>query len=87
METNKFGENVGSIFGTIAWLWIFHRFRQDGAALLGYQHPWEHGHSDATHSTSKKLSPEEGTEAWQKFREMSDVPGEDDEDVCDCGTG
>jgi hypothetical protein len=54
---------------------------------LGYQHPWEHGHSDATHSTSKKLSPEEVTEAWQKFSERSTVPGEDDEDVCDCGTG
>jgi hypothetical protein len=53
---------------------------------LGYQHPWEHGHSDhgATHSTSKKLSPEEVTEGWQKFSERATIPGED---VCDCGTG
>jgi hypothetical protein len=44
METNKFGERVGEIFGTVAWLWVFHRFRQDGAVLLGFAHPWENGH-------------------------------------------
>ena len=85
METNKFGENVGEIFGTVAWLWVFHRFRQDGAVLLGFEHPWEHGHShddghSVMHTTSKKLKPDEVTEAWEKFNEKSMVPGEDDDD-------
>jgi hypothetical protein len=84
METNKFGENLGDVFGTICWLWVFHRFRQDGAVLLGYQHPWEHGHADdhqgGSHAPSKKLKPEEVAESWQKFSERSTIPGDDDDD-------
>lgn len=80
METNKFGENLGDIFGTIAWLWIFHRFRQDGPVLLGYAHPWEHGHDDHGHSPAKKLKPGEVTDNWQKFSDKALVPGDDDDD-------
>ena len=33
---------LAEIFGTVAWLWIFHRARYDLAAVLGFRHPWEH---------------------------------------------
>mmetsp|Transcript_51530 Transcript_51530/g.142682 ORF Transcript_51530/g.142682 Transcript_51530/m.142682 type:complete len:131 (+) Transcript_51530:76-468(+) len=84
METNTFGAQVGEVFGTIAWLWVFHRFSQDGAVLLGYQHPWEHGdhgHGDHGSSHSKeKLTAEEVSASWEKFSEKSVVPGDDDDD-------
>ena len=82
METNKFGENVGELFGTVAWLWVFHRFRQDGMVLLGYEHPWEHGghHDHASHSHGKTVTAEEATETWQKFSEKATQPGDDDDD-------
>ena len=38
---------------TATYLWIFYRFKEDGAALLGFQHPWaahgHHGHHDHHH--------------------------------------
>ena len=43
METNEFGEKLGEAFGTVCWLWVFWRFKQDGRVLLGYEHPWDHG--------------------------------------------
>lgn len=82
METNKFGENVGEVFGTVAWLWIFHRFRQDGAVLLGFQHPWEHGHGggvDHHPAQVENLTGQELVAAWQTFSEKSTVPGDDDD--------
>ena len=24
--------------------WIFYRAKEDGMAVLGFEHPWEHGH-------------------------------------------
>ena len=84
LETNKFGENVGEVFGTVAWLWVFHRFNKDGAVLLGLAHPWDHGHDDHGHghghAAAKKLKPEEKLEMWQKFSDKAVVPGEDDDD-------
>lgn len=83
METSKFGENLGEFFGTVAWLWIFHRFNQDGAVLLGYQHPWEHGHEHGDHGNdhpSEKLTLEEIIAKWDIFSERSTVPGDDDDD-------
>jgi len=58
METNKFGERLGEVFGTICWLWVFWRFKQDGKVLLGMEHPWDHGHDhgDGGHDAiDKKL--------------------------------
>eukprot|EP00980_Cylindrotheca_fusiformis_P028109 scaffold22581_cov123-Cylindrotheca_fusiformis.AAC.6 len=80
LETNPLGERIGEVFGTIAWLWIFHRFRQDGAVVLGYAHPWDHGHGDHHGHTVKKLKPEEKLAMWDKFGERSTNPGEDDDD-------
>lgn len=75
METDPFGEKVGEFFGTITWLWVFHRFNQDGAVLLGYQHPWEHGgdhgadHDGTSEQTTKKLSKEDVLASWDSFGE------------------
>jgi len=35
-------KNVATIYGTILWLWLFYRCKNDGAALLGLKHPWDH---------------------------------------------
>ena len=82
METNKFGENLGELFGTLTWLWVFHRFSQDGAVLLGYEHPWEHGHHDEGHGDHgpAKLSDDEKVATWETFSNKSIIPGEDDDD-------
>eukprot|EP00428_Durinskia_dybowskii_P020678 CAMPEP_0170201432 /NCGR_PEP_ID=MMETSP0116_2-20130129/169_1 /TAXON_ID=400756 /ORGANISM="Durinskia baltica, Strain CSIRO CS-38" /LENGTH=102 /DNA_ID=CAMNT_0010451641 /DNA_START=107 /DNA_END=415 /DNA_ORIENTATION=+ len=83
METNSFGTRLGELFGTVAWLWVFHRFSQDGAVLLGYQHPWEHGDHGHDHGTSHakpSLSREEVAQSWENFSMKSVVPGEDDDE-------
>jgi len=35
-------KNVATIYGTILWLWLFWRAKNDGPALLGLKHPWDH---------------------------------------------
>jgi hypothetical protein len=91
METNKFGERLGEVFGTVCWLWVFHRFSQDGKVLLGMEHPWEHGGghghdshghgpSHGHHGKEKKLSPDELAGEWEKFTEKATRPGDDDDD-------
>merc|ERR1719160_1381024 len=37
-------KNVATIWGCMMWLWIFWRVKNDGKALIGLEHPWEHGH-------------------------------------------
>uniref|UniRef100_A0A7S4ACX3 Uncharacterized protein n=1 Tax=Pseudo-nitzschia australis TaxID=44445 RepID=A0A7S4ACX3_9STRA len=93
MQTNEFGERLGEAFGTVAWLWVFWRFKQDGKVLLGYEHPWDHGHSGGdiyetelrvqglTHQFQvKKQSEEEMIANWDKFGDRAINPGEDDDD-------
>ena len=96
MQTNEFGERLGEAFGTVAWLWVFYRFKQDGKVLLGMEHPWDHGHSGGhgdgvydselrvqaiTHKYSvKKQTEDEMIANWDKFNDKSIVPGEDDDD-------
>eukprot|EP00538_Stauroneis_constricta_P014335 CAMPEP_0119557552 /NCGR_PEP_ID=MMETSP1352-20130426/9192_1 /TAXON_ID=265584 /ORGANISM="Stauroneis constricta, Strain CCMP1120" /LENGTH=137 /DNA_ID=CAMNT_0007604675 /DNA_START=123 /DNA_END=536 /DNA_ORIENTATION=+ len=83
METNKNGERIGEAFGTLAWVWIFHRFRMDGAVLLGMKHPWEHdshGDHDDGHAIGAGLKPEEAAANWQTFSEKAIKPGDDDDD-------
>ena len=80
METNKVGENLGEFVGTVAWLWIFYRFRQDGAVLLGLSHPWEHGHDDHdSHSDHGKGIVDE-TKNWLDFVAKAVIPGDEDDD-------
>jgi hypothetical protein len=90
METNQLGVRVGEVFGTIAWLWVFYRFSQDGKVLLGYEHPWEHGHhggGDHDHHHGhghgghhKKLTADERAASWETFADKAINPGEDDDD-------
>ncbi|CAH0490286.1 unnamed protein product [Peronospora farinosa] len=42
-------KNLALAYGTMLWLWIFWRAKQDGLAVLGFEHPWEHGHHDEAH--------------------------------------
>ena len=96
METNEFGERMGEVFGTIAWLWVFWRFKQDGKVLLGMEHPWDHGdhggHDDHILDSQlrvqglmnkysvKSQTEEEMIANWDAFNEKSINPGEDDDD-------
>jgi hypothetical protein len=36
-------KNVATFYGTVLWLWLFWRAKNDGPALLGWEHPWDHG--------------------------------------------
>ncbi|RSH76548.1 uncharacterized protein EHS24_005537 [Apiotrichum porosum] len=41
---------LAKTLGAGMWFFIFYRARQDGAALLGLRHPWDHGdHHDEHH--------------------------------------
>ncbi|CAI5741809.1 unnamed protein product [Peronospora destructor] len=48
-------KNLALAYGTMLWLWIFWRAKQDGLAVLGLEHPWEHGHHDEAHSEAADL--------------------------------
>ncbi|TYZ58155.1 hypothetical protein PybrP1_002397 [[Pythium] brassicae (nom. inval.)] len=37
-------KNLGLAYGTMLWLWIFYRAKEDGRVVLGLEHPWDHGH-------------------------------------------
>jgi len=53
-------KNLSTVYGTILWLWIFYRAKCDGPALLGLEHPWDHGghghddHDDHGHDGDKE---------------------------------
>ena len=53
---------VGMAYMTTMWLWIFYRAKQDGKAVLGLEHPWDHGHAH-----------HEPEIAWQKD-EVGEMP-------------
>ena len=42
MTVSKDHTLAGEVFGTICWLWVFHRARHDLPVVLGLKHPWEH---------------------------------------------
>lgn len=37
-------KNLALAYGTMLWLWVFWRAKNDGLAVLGFEHPWDHGH-------------------------------------------
>ncbi|KAF4321436.1 hypothetical protein BBO99_00001236 [Phytophthora kernoviae] len=52
-------KNLALAYGTMLWLWVFWRAKQDGRAVLGLEHPWDHGHghhgeahAEAAHSST-----------------------------------
>uniref|UniRef100_A0AAV1TKC9 Uncharacterized protein n=1 Tax=Peronospora matthiolae TaxID=2874970 RepID=A0AAV1TKC9_9STRA len=49
-------KNLALAYGTMLWLWVFWRAKQDGLAVLGFEHPWDHGHdAEASHSLHDKV--------------------------------
>lgn len=59
----------GEAFGCVAWLWIFHRARQDLPVVLGWRHPWDHA-EDPFAVAGETLHAEDlpDLEAdWEKF--------------------
>ena len=43
-------KNLGLTMMTVMWLWIFYRAKEDGKAVLGLEHPWDHGsHGHSAH--------------------------------------
>mmetsp|Transcript_3767 Transcript_3767/g.5747 ORF Transcript_3767/g.5747 Transcript_3767/m.5747 type:complete len:134 (-) Transcript_3767:232-633(-) len=72
----------GEAFGVVAWLWIFHRARNDLPVVLGYRHPWDHA-EDAFAILEAKIHPDDLTDlrsAWEDFNLKAIKPGEDDDD-------
>ncbi|DAZ94659.1 TPA: hypothetical protein N0F65_000939 [Lagenidium giganteum] len=48
-------KNLGIAYGTMLWLWVFWRAKQDGKVVLGLEHPWDHhhgGHDSHGHALS-----------------------------------
>jgi hypothetical protein len=84
METNKFGTRLGEAFGTVVWLWIFYRFSLDGKVLLGYEHPWDHGHHGSDHHDDHghggDHKPASSTDQWDTVAATFIKPGEDDDE-------
>jgi hypothetical protein len=75
----------GDAFGTLAWLWVFHRFHQDGAVLLGFRHPWEHdgdhgGHDDDHDDHGAVLSVADKIDKFNARASIQKEVDDDDED-------
>lgn len=92
MQTSETHRTYGEIFGVFAWLWIFHRARNDLPVVLGWRHPWEHEHDDDHHHApasshlaavgSKEAAPAQAH--WDAFTQKAmiqkEVDDDDDED-------
>ena len=80
---------AGEVFGTICWLWIFHRARYDLPVVLGWRHPWEHapgddhGHEGDVHHKVIAVGSPEMKAAWDKFDAKSTNYRDDDDDEDD----
>jgi hypothetical protein len=76
---------AGEVFGTVCWLWVFHRARHDLPVVLGWRHPWEHapgddhGHGDHGHGAIA-MSPSAVAAGWDKFDAKTTNFKEDDDD-------
>jgi hypothetical protein len=77
----------GEAFGTVCWVWIFHRARLDGPVVLGFRHPWEHAEDPfaphAVHAETESVMED----TWDSFtskamiqKEVDDEDEEEDED-------
>ncbi|KAL4157970.1 hypothetical protein KRP22_005514 [Phytophthora ramorum] len=49
-------KNLALAYGTMLWLWVFWRAKQDGRAVLGLEHPWDHGHGH--HEAHAEAAPQ-----------------------------
>ena len=81
---------AAEVFGTVCWLWIFHRASNDLPVVLGWRHPWEHAPGDDDHghggdhghhhapagpSGSSQMNAD-----WDKFGAKSTNFNEDDDE-------
>lgn len=75
-------ENAAEVFGTICWLWVFHRSRLDLPWVLGFRHPWDHVDDGHGHGGGHGHGPSssELVESWDKFTMKAIKAGEDDDD-------
>jgi hypothetical protein len=73
----------GEVFGTVCWVWIFHRARLDGPVVLGWRHPWEHApdpfapHGHAEHHAESESGLED---KWDSFTSKAMIQREVDDD-------
>lgn len=77
LETSERHAWWGEAFGTVCFLWIFHRARQDLDVVLGFRHPWEHSdnHDHAGAETADVL-----TQNFDKFSSKAMQQREDDDE-------
>ena len=78
MDVSKQHTWWAEAFGTVMWLWVFHRARHDLPVVLGWRHPWDHAPDPwavDVHVNEKALSQE-----WDSFGRDAAIKGEDDDD-------
>lgn len=80
---------AAEVFGTVCWLWIFHRASHDLPVVLGWRHPWEHapgddhGHQGDAHQPVVAAASPVMQAGWDKFSAKSTNYNEDDDDEDD----
>lgn len=83
MHVSEIHARWGEAFGVVAWLWVFHRARQDLPVMYGFRHPWEHAedpfnpHPDHGHHGSKAS---DGTAEYEKFSAKAMRMNDDDDE-------
>ncbi|GKY99738.1 hypothetical protein MPSEU_000927800 [Mayamaea pseudoterrestris] len=77
---------AGEVFGTVCWLWVFHRASHDLPVVLGWRHPWEHapgddhGHEHHGHVVAAS-APAQIAAGWEKaVAKMTNFNDDDDDD-------
>eukprot|EP00523_Entomoneis_sp_CCMP467_P004317 CAMPEP_0168744126 /NCGR_PEP_ID=MMETSP0724-20121128/13930_1 /TAXON_ID=265536 /ORGANISM="Amphiprora sp., Strain CCMP467" /LENGTH=131 /DNA_ID=CAMNT_0008791775 /DNA_START=51 /DNA_END=446 /DNA_ORIENTATION=+ len=85
LHVDQTDTNWGIFFGTICWLWIFHRARHDLPVVYGFRHPWEHAPGDdhgshGGHDSHGHEGSHEKEEGWDNFTKKAINVNEDDED-------
>lgn len=69
MQLSPAHQMWGEAFGVVAWLWIFHRARNDLPVVLGYRHPWDHA-EDPFDILEAKIHSDDLVDlhaAWESF--------------------
>mmetsp|Transcript_42415 Transcript_42415/g.77500 ORF Transcript_42415/g.77500 Transcript_42415/m.77500 type:complete len:155 (-) Transcript_42415:153-617(-) len=79
MEVSPVHTYAGEICGFFAWIWIFHRAKEDLGVVLGFRHPWEHA-PDPWAIVDHVEDLEVLENDWDDFVAKAVRPGEDDDD-------
>lgn len=62
-------QHLGTAYAVLAFVWMMYRCKEDGAALIGLEHPWDHMHHD-----------DHDTESTYKFEEEEEEEEDEDEE-------